>query len=125
MTKEATTNEKLTELKSRLSESLLQGDRIACQTIIDESIRLNVRTGQIYNDLIGPVPTTIEGPKLDPGDSKIASKRPLRPKRVRTILGWPGGSWASPGALVGLSGTALDAAWVAFGVPGGAPGMVL
>ncbi|GIS64724.1 MAG: hypothetical protein CM1200mP3_09720 [Chloroflexota bacterium] len=54
MTKEATTNEKLTELKSRLSESLLQGDRIACQTIIDESIRLNVRTGQIYNELIGP-----------------------------------------------------------------------
>ena len=54
MTKEATTNEKLTELKSRLSEALLQGDRIASQTIIDESIRLNVRTGQIYNDLIGP-----------------------------------------------------------------------
>ena len=36
-----------------------------------------------------------------------------------------GGSWASPGALLGLSGTALDASWVAFGVPGGAPGMVL
>ena len=27
----------------------------------------------------------------------------------------PGGSWASPGALLGLSGTALDASWVAFG----------
>ena len=54
MTKEVSNHDKLMNMRSRLGDALLQGDRIACQTIISESIRLNVKTGQIYNELIGP-----------------------------------------------------------------------
>ena len=55
-----------------------------------------------------------------------ASGRPLAAHPATNDFGVaPGGSWASPGALLGLSRTALDTSWVAFGVPGGAPGVVL
>ena len=46
-------------LRSRLSKSLLIGDRPSAQSIVDESVRLNLSTANIYNQIIGPTLTHI------------------------------------------------------------------